>query len=64
MLDLASVIHIGSEFSPAERDRARVAAARDRRLAVALGAAGYGLTQTLTGTAGPAPDRRSCGNWR
>ena len=47
VLDLAAVIRIGAEFSPAEQDRARAAAARDRRLAVALGAAGYGLTQTL-----------------
>ena len=47
VLDLAEVIRIGPQFSPAEQDRARDAAARDRRLAVALGAAGYGLTQTL-----------------
>ena len=47
VLDLAAVIRIDPEFSPAEQDRARAAAARDRRLAVALGAAGYGLTQTL-----------------
>ena len=47
VLDLAAVIRIGPEFSPAEQDRARAAAARDRRLAVALEAAGYGLTQTL-----------------
>ena len=36
MLDLAAVIRIAPEFSPAEQDRARAAAARDRRLAVAL----------------------------
>ena len=47
VLDLADVIRIGPAFSPAEKDRARAAATRDRRLAVALGAAGYGLTQTL-----------------
>ena len=47
VLGLAAVIRIGEEFSPAERDRARAGAARDRRLALALGAAGYGLTQTL-----------------
>ena len=47
VLDLAAVIRIDPEFSPAEQDRARAAAARDRRLAVALEAAGYGLTQTL-----------------
>ena len=47
VLDLAEVIRIGPEFSAAEQDRARAAAARDPRLKVALGAAGYGLTQTL-----------------
>ena len=47
VLDLAAVIRIGPEFSPAEQDRARAAAARDPRLRVALEAAGYGLTQTL-----------------
>ena len=47
VLDLAEVIRIGPEFSPAEQDRARAAAARDPRLALALEAAGYGLTQTL-----------------
>ena len=36
MLDLAAVIRIDPEFSPAEQDRARAAAARDRRLSVAL----------------------------
>ena len=47
VLDLAAVIGIGAKFSPAEQDRARAAAGRDRRLAVALGSEGYGLTQTL-----------------
>ena len=47
VLDLAAVIRIAPEFSPAEQDRARTAAGHDRRLAVALKAAGYGLTQTL-----------------
>ena len=47
VLDLAEVVRIGPEFSPAEQDRARAAAARDPRLRVALEAAGYGLTQTL-----------------
>jgi hypothetical protein len=47
VLDLTAVIRIGAEFSPAEQDRARAAAARDRRVAVALESAGYGLTQTL-----------------
>ena len=47
VLDLAAVVRIGPAFSAAEQDRARVAAAGDRRLAVALEASGYGLTQTL-----------------
>jgi predicted component of type VI protein secretion system len=47
VLDLTTVIRISPEFSAAEQDRARAAAVRDRRLAVALDAAGYGLTQTL-----------------
>jgi hypothetical protein len=47
VLDLAEVIRIDPEFSPAEQGRARAAAARDRRLRVALESAGYGLTQTL-----------------
>ena len=47
LLDLAAVIRIDPDFSPAEQNRARAAAGRDRRLALALGAAGYGLTQTL-----------------
>ncbi len=47
VLDLAAVVRIDPAFSPAEQDRARAAAGRDRRLQVALGAAGYGLTQTL-----------------
>ena len=59
MLDLAAVIRVGPEFSPPERDRARAAAASDRRLAVALEAAGYGLTQTLAARA--AADRPLAG---
>ena len=47
VLGLAHIVRIGPEFSEAEQDRARTAAAHDRRLQVALGAAGYGLTQTL-----------------
>ena len=47
VLDLADVVRIAPDFSLAERDRARAAAARDRRLAIALEAGGYGLTQTL-----------------
>ena len=47
VLDLAAVIRIGPAFTAAEQDRARAAAERDRRLAIALGAAGYGLAQTL-----------------
>ena len=47
VLELADVVRIGPEFSPAEQGRARSAAARDPRLRVALESAGYGLTQTL-----------------
>jgi hypothetical protein len=47
VLDLAIVIRIAPEFTSAEQDRARAAAARDVRLRVALNTAGYGLTQTL-----------------
>jgi hypothetical protein len=47
VLDLAAVVRIGPAFSPAEQDRARAAAAGDRRLALALGAGEYGLTQRL-----------------
>ena len=47
VLELADVVRIGSEFTAAEQDRARAAAARDPRLRVALKTAGYGLTQTL-----------------
>jgi len=47
VLDLAAVIRIDTVFSAAEQDRARAAAASDLRLKIALGVAGYGLTQTL-----------------
>jgi hypothetical protein len=47
VLDLAAVIRIGPEFSPAERGRARGAAGRDRRLKIALESKDYGPTQTL-----------------
>ena len=47
VLDLAEVVRVDPAFSPTEQGRARTAAARDPRLQVALGAAGYGLTQTL-----------------
>ena len=47
VLDLATVIRIDPAFSTSEQGRARAAAARDPRVAMALGAAGYGLTQTL-----------------
>ena len=47
VLDLAAIIRIDPDFSPAEQGRARAAATRDRRLAAALGAEGYRLTQTL-----------------
>ena len=47
VLDLADVVRIAPEFSPAEQGRAQAAAGRDRRLAIALGVGGYGPTQTL-----------------
>ena len=47
VLGLAADIRIDPEFSSAEQDRARAAAARDPRLSVALNTTGYGLTQTL-----------------
>jgi antitoxin (DNA-binding transcriptional repressor) of toxin-antitoxin stability system len=47
VLDLAAVVRIDPEFTPAEQDRAHTAAAHDPRLRVALETAGYGLTQTL-----------------
>jgi hypothetical protein len=47
VLGLAAEVRIRGEFSPAERDRARTAAKRDRRLMIALETTGYGLTQTL-----------------
>ena len=47
VLGLAAVIHIDSEFTPPEQDRARAAAARDPRLKIALDTTDYGLTQTL-----------------
>ncbi len=42
VLDLAAVVRIGAAFSPAEQDRAHAAAARDRRLKVAVSTAGTG----------------------
>ena len=47
VLELATVIRISPQFSPAEHGRARAAAARDRRLQAALALPEYGLTQTL-----------------
>ena len=47
LLELADVVRIGPAFSEAEQGRARVAAARDPRLAIALDTTDYGLTQTL-----------------
>lgn len=47
----AHVAVIPPVFSASEQTRAEAAAVRDRRLAAALGTAGYGLTQTLA--AGP-----------
>ena len=50
VLDLVGIVRIGPDFSAAEQDRARAAAARDPRLKIALDTAGYGLTQTLAGS--------------
>jgi hypothetical protein len=47
VLDLATVIRIGPEFSQAEQVRAQTAGTRDLRVRVALESAAYGLTQTL-----------------
>jgi len=47
VLELAAVVRIRPRFSAAEQERAHAAAAHDWRLKEALGAAGYGLTQTL-----------------
>ena len=47
VLGLADVVRVAAEFSPAEQDRARAAAARDVQLRAALASAGPGLTQTL-----------------
>jgi hypothetical protein len=47
VLGLADIVTIVSEFSVAERNRAREAAKYDRRIHVALNTSGYGLTQTL-----------------
>jgi hypothetical protein len=54
------------EFSEAEQDRARAAAACDRRLAVALESAGYGLTRTLAAAPGYCTSQRQAeapGSW-
>jgi hypothetical protein len=48
VLRLADVIGVGRDFTPAELDRARIAAERDPRLRIAL-ESGYGLTQSLAG---------------
>ena len=61
MLDLADVVRVHPEFSPAEQDRARAAATRDRRLAIALDTSGYGLTQTLAACRSWSPAPRSSG---
>ena len=47
VLELAVIIRVGAQFTAAEQGRARLAAARDPRLAAAVKADGYGLTQTL-----------------
>jgi hypothetical protein len=46
LLDLATVVRIGPEFTDGEEARARAAAVRDPRLKAVLESAGYGLTQT------------------
>jgi len=63
VLDLADTVRIDPTFSPAEQDRARAAAARDRRLAVALEAEGYGLTQTLAAAPQLAQRRGRLSPW-
>ncbi len=47
VLELAAVVRIRPQFSVAEQGRARAAAISDPRLAAAVKAEGYGLTQTL-----------------
>ena len=47
VLNLATVVRISPELSAAEQSRARNAAARDRRLRIALDLGGDELTQTL-----------------
>ena len=47
VLEPASHIRLRSQFTTAEQGRARAAAKRDPRLAAAVRAEGYGLTQTL-----------------
>ena len=51
LLDLATVIVVGSTLSEAETERARQAAREDPRIRQALSSAEYGMTQTLA--AGP-----------
>ena len=64
VLDLAEVVRIGPAFSAAEQDRARAAAARDPRLAVALDTAGLWADPDPGGRAaagrplGRRPDRQ------
>lgn len=47
VVDLATIVRVGPDFSPSELARARAAASRDPRLRVALRTGEYGLTQTL-----------------
>ncbi|MEU4763973.1 hypothetical protein AB0H12_12000 [Actinosynnema sp. NPDC023794] len=47
LLKLAEVVHVGAEFTTAERSRAEATAPRDERLRVALASRDFGLTQVL-----------------
>ncbi|CAM3559027.1 lipopolysaccharide assembly protein LapB [Nocardiopsis gilva] len=47
LLKLATVLHVGSEFSTSERERARSVADTDSRLRVALDSDDFGVTQVL-----------------
>ncbi|MEU5144860.1 hypothetical protein [Streptomyces sp. NPDC021139] len=49
LLKLADVVHVGSSFSAAERERAAVRSLTDERLRVALTSEDFGLTQVIAG---------------